>query len=431
MKENFKIIILIVFLVAGVLGILVFSGAIPIGDGNNETGASGTVTLWGTVKLEAIGSTLEEFNLTHPDFVVRYVQKSINTFDRDLLEALASGEGPDMFFLPDNLIFGYKNKIIPIPYDNFPVATFKKNFVGASDVFLTSKGMLAMPLAVDPLVMYYNRSILDANGVIYPPTYWDEFESLVPTLTKKDENNKIIKSAVALGQFSNVTHAKEILATLFMQSGNPIIVEEDGNFISALNTYSSKYNLGSILEFYTNFADPLKNVYSWNRSFQSSNNAFSAEDLAFYFGYASELNLLINKNPNQNFLVAPMPQIRNETMKLTSAQVTGIAVSSFSKNLTTAFYAASQMVTGDFAAKFASAIGAIPVRRELIAKPPTDTFSPIFYASALYARSWLDPSPKDTDDIFRSMVEKVLSNILSPEESVRDADARLWLLLIN
>ena len=133
-----------------------------------------------------------------------------------------------MFFISDDLAFKYNNKIYTIPYQGFPVNTFKNTFVGAGEVFLTSKGVLAFPLAVDSLMMYYNRSILDANGIIYPPVYWDEFANLVSLLTKKDNRGIIIKSTVALGQFSNVLHAKEILSTLFMQAGNLIITEKMG-----------------------------------------------------------------------------------------------------------------------------------------------------------------------------------------------------------
>lgn len=429
MKGNFQIITLIVFILAAIFGVLVFSGAIPLGNNGNDSGASGTVTLWGTVKNGAISEALNAFNLANKGFSVVYVEKSADTFSQDLLEALASGQGPDMFFLPDNLVFGYKNKTIPIPYDSFSVASFKKTFIGAGDVFLTKDGILAIPIAVDPLMMYYNRGMLDAKGVIYPPEYWDEFEDLAPRLTEKDANQKIIKSAVALGQFSNITHAKDIISTLFMQTGNPIVTEKDGAFVSALSSENKKYTPGSILEFYTGFADPLQSVYSWNRSFPNSSTAFSSNDLVFYFDYASEFLPLVTRNPNQDFFVAPVPQIRGESFKLTSARVTGIAVSSFSKNLNTAFYTANQMAKGDFAAQFATALGMVPVRKDLLARPPGDSYSPIFYSSALFARSWLDPSPKDTDDIFRSTVEKVLSNALTPDEAIKDADSKMWLLL--
>src|SRR5665811_2101232 len=232
--KNFQIILIVVFIAAAVLGLLVFSGAIPLGN-KSQTGAQGTVVLWGTFKAEQISPLLQEFNNANQDFVVQYVYKSPDNFDQDLLEALASGTGPDLFFLPDNLAFHYSNKIFPIPYQSFSLSSFKKSFAGAGEVFLTSKGILAFPIIVDPLVMYYNRSILDANGVVYPPSNWDDFINTVPTLTKRDENNKVVKSAVALGHFSNVFHAKDILATLFMQTGNKIVTEQNNHFVSDLS----------------------------------------------------------------------------------------------------------------------------------------------------------------------------------------------------
>ena len=431
MKGNFQIIILIVFIIAAVFGVLVFSGMIPLGSQSSSTGAQGTVVLWGTEKSTVMFPLIESFNQANTSFVLKYEEKSPDTFDSDLLEALASGTGPDMFFISDDLAFKYSNKIYTIPYASFPLNTFKNSFVGAGEVFLTSNGVLALPLTVDPMMMYYNRSMLDANSIANPPAYWDEFTNLVPVLTKKDDKGLITKSTVAMGQFSNVLHAKDLLATLFMQAGNPIITEKDSSFISVLGDSNGKYDLGSILNYYTDFSDPLNDVYSWNKSFSNSQDAFSKEDLAFYFGYASELQSLIDKNPNQNFLVAPMPQIRNSTFKLTSGHTTGIAISAFSKNLNTALTAASLMTNGDFAGKFATSLGVAPVRRDLLKVIPTDSYSPTFYSSAFFARGWLDPSPKDTDNIFQGMVEKVLSNSMSPASSVTDASAKLGLLLIK
>lgn len=428
MKGNFQIIVIVIFIVAAIFGVMVFSGMIPLGQ-SSPTGSGGTVVLWGTATNETISPAIDEFNNTNKTFSIKYVQKFPETFDKELLEALAGGVGPDLFFLPDNLTYGYSNKIFTIPYQTYPLASFKNTFASAGEVFLTSKGVLAFPITIDPLVMYYNRSQLDANNIVYPPTYWDEFANIIPLLNKKDESKKIVKSAIALGQFVNVTYAKDIISALFMQAGNNIIIEKDGSFKSTLGESVGKVDLGTILKFYTDFADPLKDVYSWNRSFLSSSDSFSSDNLTFYFGYASEVKSLINKNPNQNFLAAPLPQIRNSTFKLTSGKVTGIAVSSFSKNFNTAFTAASLMATGPFASKYASALGVVPARRDLLSVKPTDAFYPVFYNSALYARSWLDPSSKDSDDIFRKMVDGVLSNSMTPESSVKDAGAKLNLLL--
>ena len=337
-----------------------------------------------------------------------------------------------MFFMPDDLTFHYSNKIVNIPYSSYPLATFKNNFAGAGEVFLSSKGVLAFPISIDPLMMYYNRSMLDANGVIFPPATWDDLVGLVPTLTKKDDSNKIIKSAVALGQSSNIVHAKDILTALFMQASSPIVTEQDGRYYPNFNTTNPKYNLVSVLQFYTSFADPSKEAYSWNRSFPNSNEAFSSEDVAFYFGFASELTKLINSNPNQNFGVAPLPQIKNADIRLTNAHVTGIAIFSTSKKISTAFTAASLLSTGDFASEFAIATGTVPARRDLLKdKPTTDAFSPIFYNSALYGRSWVDPSSADTDNIFRNLIDSVLSNTIAPQSAILDASSRLNLLFVR
>lgn len=213
MKGSFQLITIVLFIALAVFGVLVFSGAIPIGN-EDEVGGLGTVVLWGTTKTETMSPLLDEFSTANPTFVVKYVQKSRDAFDQDLLEALATGAGPDLFFLADDLAFHYANKIFTIPYQSYPLASFKNAFAGAGEIFLTSKGILAFPISIDPLVMYYNRSILDANGVVYPPVFWDEISALAPILTKKDNSNKIIKSAVALGHFSNILHAKDIISAL-------------------------------------------------------------------------------------------------------------------------------------------------------------------------------------------------------------------------
>lgn len=430
MKGNFQIIVIIIFIVLAIFGIFVFSGAIPIGN-NTQPGALGTVLLWGSIPSSTMSPLIEDFNTTNQSFVVKYVEKSADTFDQDLLEAIASGAGPDMFFLPNDLAFHYANKIVTIPYTSYPLSNFKNTFASAGEVFLSSNGILAFPMTIDPLVMYYNRSMLDNNNIISPPATWDELTTVVPQITKKDNSNKILKSAVAMGHFTNVANAKDILTTLFMQAGNPIVVEKDGVYGSVLNTQNSKYDLASVLKFYTDFADPVQGIYSWNRSMPYSPDAFSKEDLAFYFGFSSELSLLVNKNPNQNFFIAPFPQIKDSNFKLTGAKVTGLAISSFSKNFNTAFTAASTMAGGDFAGKLALALGVAPARRDLLKNVPTDAYSPTFYNSALFSRSWIDPSTTNTNDIFRKMVEGVLSNNLTTRDAIGDASSKLGLLLLK
>jgi maltose-binding protein MalE len=128
-------------------------------------------------------------------------------------------------------------------------------------------------------------------------------------------------------------------------------------------------------------------------------------------------------------LVTQVPQVKNSKFKLTNAKVTGVAVSSFSKNLQTAVLTADLMANGEFARDLATLLAIAPARRDLLNQRPTDAYFPHFYTSALIARSWLDPSPTDSNNVFRRIIDGVLSNSMTPYEAIGDADSKLQLLL--
>lgn len=435
--KPFQVIVIIIFLAAGVIALLMFAGVIKIGDqSTNNSKARTIIRIWGTLSPERLGPIIQKFNEENQTYEIRYAYRSGENFGQDLLESIASGTGPDLFLLPDSLAYLHRERINPVPYASFPIANFKGSFGSAGDVYLTSKGILGLPIVIDPLVMYYNRTILDSNGIVYAPEYWDEFGTLVPKIIQKDAvSNQISRSAVALGQFSNVKNAKDILSALFMQSGNKIVVESDlGYFMSALDDTefgeSSNKSLAPVLNFYTSFANPLNPLYSWNKSLPASDLFFTSDKLAFYFGYASESNEFVRRNPNLNFGVAPIPQVKGAKFKATKARVYGISVASSSKNATGAFAVANILASGSsFGKEVAEATSMPPARRDLLATKGEGRFDPIFYNTALYAKSWLDPSPTGTNQVFQDMVESVLSNSKTAADAMRDADGQLNILL--
>ena len=63
------------------------------------------------------------------------------------------------------------------------------------------------------------------------------------------------------------------------------------------------------LVFYTDFANPEKEVYTWNDKMPYSLNAFINGQTAFYFGYAYDLPTIRFSNPKLNFGITSFPQI--------------------------------------------------------------------------------------------------------------------------
>ncbi len=441
-SSNFQIILTIVFVVFAVVAVLMFAGIIKVGTPTTGTAsATGTVVLWGTLPKNTVNKVFSDFNQANKTFTVNYIEKSPDTIDGDLVEALSAGVGPDLVFMPNDKIIKYRNKVIPIPFTSLPEATFRDTYVDEAKLYIDPQGTLGFPILIDPMVMYYNLDMLQSAGIARPPQTWDDVASDVTLLTVRDNTtNAIKKSTVALGSFDNISYAKDILSLLMLQTGNPITSRSnDGTLVSTLKSSTGSDALSnpiqSALKFYESFADPANPSYSWNRSRPDSRSAFIQGDLALYFGYASDLFSIQSQNPNLNFDVAMIPQRKDASTKVTFGKIMSVAVMKSSKNLNTAFIAGNLLSGADFTGKLTAlpSISLPPVRRDLLSIAPpqsaNQSYVSTFYKSALIARAWLDPDTNTTSNIFRSMVEDTFSGKLTYQGAVDEASSTLDLLL--
>lgn len=427
--SNFRIIIIAIFVIFAVIGVLAFAGIGGLGGDDNTIGK---VEIWGTVPQGLVSALLNDIRTEIDNFdSVSYTQKNESTYSDEFVEALASGTGPDLFLLSHDAIVRHKDKIIEIPYKSFSERDFKNIFIEEGELYLTATGVLGLPFTVDPLVMYWNRDIFQTAGEANPPVYWDELFVLSPKITQRDLASNITRSFTALGEFGNIKNAKEILSALIIQSGNPIVASSDNGLRSVI-----RENLGfatspaeAAVRFYTEFSNPVKSVYSWNRSLPNSKQLFASGDLAIYFGFASELRELIRMNPNLNFDISALPQLRDADRKVTYGKMNAFAIPRTSKNPSGAFAAELMLTNINNIAALSSATGLPPVRRDLLVNKPTDAFTSVFYNGALISKAWLEPDSAKTDDIFQNMIESVTSGRARLSEAVNIADEELNLLL--
>jgi ABC-type glycerol-3-phosphate transport system substrate-binding protein len=394
-----------------------------------------------TVKLVAWGIIPEEtFNLAYRNsslsknktITVSYVKKDPTTFDEDFINALADGKGPDIVLLRNDSVYKNRNRLFTIPYKSYTERVFKDNFIEEGEIYLSPSGVVALPFMVDPLVMYWNRDMFSNNLIVSPPKYWDEMYALIDKITKKDSNANITQSAVALGGWNNITNAKEILVTLLLQAGTPIISRSgSGNVSSVLNSQFS-YAVApsqSAVNFYTQFSNPTAASYTWNRSLPSSLNMFLSGKLATYVGFASEISSIQQKNSNLNFDVTYVPQVRNSTKKNVFAQMYALAVVKQSRQVAPAFAAIASLTESTAIASLEKVTNLPPVRRDLLALAPSDDFKIVFYNSALYAHSWIDPDAAASANTFRDMIENITSGRARQSEALGRANDELNLQL--
>ena len=151
--------------------------------------------------------------------------------------------------------------------------------------------------------------------------------------------------------------------------------------------------------------------------------------MALYPGFASELFTLREQNPNLNFDVALLPQVRDGDVRRTFGQMYGLAVLKSSPNQGGGFSAAVLLAGKDAAAVWEEVIGLPPARRDLLSRAQNDAFRSVFYKSALIAGAFRDPDPDASEAVFRRMVEGVVSGRLRIAEAVRQANAELARLI--
>jgi ABC-type glycerol-3-phosphate transport system substrate-binding protein len=406
----FEIALIVIFAFAGILGLIFLSSYQSKPDLEAKLYGE-SVEIWGTLDENEINDFILELSNTNKAVqVVKYTEKDERTFENELLNAIADGESPDLVILPHTLLVTYRSKLQSISFETISERSFRDSYIDGAEIFMRSDGIFGIPFAVDPLVMYWNKDIFGGAGLAVPPKTWESLVSLTAqSLVERDSNFEIIQSAVSFGEYDNVKHAKDILSMLLLQAGSSIVDEREGAYSVTLH----KGNENALppgdaaLSFYTQFAFPNSETYSWNRSMELDRTEFVQGNLALYFGAGSEHEAIERENANLNYDIAPVPQGSDATIKRDFGTFYAFAIPRASKNIQGAYGVATLFADESNSKALTDGLSFAPVRRALFTGTTGDAYKDILYQTALISRGWLDPSPEGSDDVFRTMIEEM------------------------
>lgn len=424
--SKFQIIVTAIFVVCLLTGVALFATY----KSSDTADTLPVITIWGTFPSSTFQSYVQAINNTRQtQLTVNYIQKDISNFDKDFIETLARGQGPDALLVPQEMVARHADKLVIIPSNVLTERDFKDTYISQAEIYWTNQGAAAIPFTIDPLVMYWNRDIFTNAGIAKPPVFWDEFSNLVEKINQKDVNSNIRRSAIALGEFNNISHAREILSTLFLQAGNPVTVRAEG--IQSTLSSRSGGNKSSIpaVSFFAQFSNAQGKYYSWNRSLPTSKNWFLSGNLATYFGFASELSDIRLKNPNIDFDVAPLPQARGGKIRTTYGSMYGFSIVRTATDQLGTYNVFQILTAPESLSLLTSIVYLPPVRRDMLATGSTDPYLSIFYDSALISKSWLDTYPSKSSLIFQNMVESITSGRADVNQAVDTASDSIDLYL--
>lgn len=423
----FQIVILSIFGALAVAGVSIFAFVVS----TSQTTSLGDVEVWGTFDAAAVDAVLRQLAEQDRQFKnITYVKKNSATYASELTNALASGRGPDVFIMRQDEVIRDGEKVEIDPDESLSPLVFKNTFIEAADPFLTAKGVVAVPFLADPLILYWNKDMLGTAGFSQPPRSWSELYAMAAKVTKRDDTNSIIQSTIALGEYQNITHAKDVLSLLILQAGGEI-THYDGKTLTpslAGRGGSTEGGTASALQFYTEFANPLNTFYSWNRAQRESRSAFTGGTLALYLGPASEEPLLRQTNPNLNFAAAPVPQVQNAKVSTNVATVYALAIPRTSDNKAGARTAVYLLASSESSRLLSVSLGIPSARRDVLAISGNG-IDDLFNKQAIISKSWVDPDPVETDVLFRVMIENIASGALKLSESMQRTNESMRAIL--
>ena len=430
--SNITLIIIGAIIVIVLLVSSVFLGFLP--GSKSQQAPPATLEFWGLFDSGTVWQPLfDEYTKTHSGTFFRYTQMEPATYEQKLIEALASGKSPDIIMFRSSWLPKHGNKILPLPETMMTLRTFQETFPDVAIIDFVSGGKIyALPVWTDVLSMFYNKDLFNAAGIAVLPKTWEDFIKTVQKLTNKDKSGNLIKSGAAIGAADNVDNAADILSLLMLQTGTKMINDygTEAAFDRDVLAGGVSYKPGeSALRFYTDFANPKSSAYVWNDKLSGSFDAFASGQAAIIFDYAVNIPRLKQKNPNLRVGVAPIPQLSGGSKTVNYADFWGYSVLASSKNSATAWDFLVFLTGVDTNRYFANAVLRPAARRDILNEEKSSPELGVFAESVLSATNWYQADPAAIENVFKDMINAVVLGNAKPVDAIRDAAAKVSLLM--
>lgn len=422
-------VVVIILLLASV-----FLGILP---GSRPTKAPrATLEFWGLFDDLTIWQPIfDAYRKNNDNVYFNYVQMNPDTYEQDLVEALAAGKTPDIIMFRSSWLAKHGNKISPLPEKIMTSRNFQETFPDVATVDFVrqpANKIYALPVWTDVLAMFYNKDLFNTAGIATPPKTWDDFIKAVQKLSKKDKFGNLTKSGAAIGTANNINNAADILSLLMLQVGAKMI-SDDGTeavFDRSITVGNSTYKPGeSALRFYTDFANSKSNAYTWNDKLSNSFDAFTSGQTAIIFDYAVNIRRIKQKAPNLRLGIAPVPQLVDATKTVNYADFWGYSVPLASKNPEAAWNFLVFLTSKDINQYFSKAVLRPASRRDVLSEEQTSPDLGVFADSILSATNWYRVDPPAIDNIFKEMINSVVLGNAEPADAVNDAAAKITSLM--
>ncbi len=445
MKKAALILLIFIVPVAAIIFVVFYTRLTAV-----KSPPPAAISIWGVYDAKAFQDATATYHNSHPYATITYTQKTREGLKDAAVEAWALGKGPDILMIPADEIRVYQPFLTPAPVSTTsyaytrtkqlgikeqttikkqlvagPTATsIRQDFVDAvsSDGIIDGK-IYGLPVSMDSLLLYSNRTLLNQGHVAYPAKTWSELVQHVPSLTLFDSKQNIIQSGAALGTEKNVTHAEDILSLLILQNGGSVM---SGKSV----TLDQSPTNSQAVDFYTDFGNPNKAVYSWNDQLQDSISAFAEGKVAYYIGYAEDEATIKDRGAGIQYDISAIPQV-NLQRSVSVAKYDLLVVAKTTKYPQVTWNLLQYLTGKEGATKILNQTLLTPARKDLVQTLLTNPDSVIQakVTQALTAVNWYSGTNIDrARSIMQDLINTVRTNTKSSTDAVTTAAQQLRLI---
>ena len=422
-----------------------------------------TLNIWGVIDdIDVYAPVLDRYRKIHPNIQINYRRLRLEEYEQKMLEGLAEDRGPDIFLIHDDWVTKYLSRITPMPKTTQigysvttgtikkektwevrtePTMTLKEYRTQYADAILKDtirtvnlsedpahpdlqERIVAIPVAMDTLGLYYNKDLLNAAGIPNPPETWQDFQDQVKKIVKFDPQNNILQAAAGIGTSRNVERSTDLLTVLMMQNGARM-TDDAGNLFfhvipPELSGQREEPPSYSALTFYTDFANPSKETYTWNAQQPNSLDAFVQGKTAFFFGYAYHLPDIRARAPKINLGITKLPQIEGNPVK-NFANYWAWTVSKRTKNPEIAWNLVNYMAQPDQNKDILALMKRPAVRKSMLKDQLEDESIGVFASQVLTATTWYrGKDPTTMENALEDLIDQTLQGVL-PATAMKQA----------
>lgn len=408
--------------------VILISSSLLLGSCFKKQAETGPVTLsfYGLDNADVWEPVISQYKSRRPSVTIRY--KKFNNpeeFENLLINEIAEGEGPDIFYMHNTWLPRHIKKTVPLQSTSLTPDAFKEVFVKvAEDDFVQPtpsdgvRRIYSLPLYVDTLALYYNKS--DYERVVpergRPASTWNVIKDEADKFRQLDSEGKLSSGAIALGRSDNIKLAPDILYNLFLQAGVDFYDRE----FKRVSFASGGQNM---FDYFVSFAMPQNKNFSWSLDSVPADKplaeveAFLSHKVSAIFGYSDLYQKLENdlKNVSTRSLtnismrdigVMQIPQMGTDSgdFKVWSNYY-GLTVSRNSRNAATAWDFIQFATSKEKAKTYHQKTKRPTARRDLIEDQKKESVTEVFVSQLGYAASYRIFSDKLFADLFRKAVQ--------------------------